>query len=101
MNKEEFISYIATKHNCTKVEAERVIKIFTSSIISSLEEGKKVSLMGFGKFYATKMPTREGFNPQTGEVLSIPTYAQVRFSVGQSLKNAVNNEQIKQAKQDK
>ncbi len=90
MNKEELVSYMATKHDCTKVEAERVIKMFVSSITSSLEEGKEVSLIGFGKFYTTKTPAREGRNPKTGHPTSIPAYTQPRFSAGQSLKNAVN-----------
>ena len=32
MNKSEFVNYIAAKNNCTKVEAEKVIDIFTREL---------------------------------------------------------------------
>jgi nucleoid DNA-binding protein len=42
MNKGNFVSYIADKHNCTKIEAEKVVDMFTSSIIGALGKGEDV-----------------------------------------------------------
>ena len=53
MNKQQFISYIASEHNCTKTEAEKVIDMFTSSVIGSLGQGKEISLVGFGSFVSS------------------------------------------------
>ena len=91
MNKKDFIAYISDKHTITKAEAEKTIDMFTSSVMSALGEGNEVSLIGFGNFSVSKVPARAGRNPQTGAVIQIPAYNQVRFKVGQKMKDAVNN----------
>ena len=90
MNKQEFIDHIASQHKCTKVEAEKAIDIFTSSVINALGEGKEISLIGFGSFSVNKVEAREGRNPRTGDALKIAAYNQPKFKVGQKLKDAVN-----------
>jgi len=91
MKKSDFITYISEKHTTTKVEAEKVIDMFTSSIMGALGEGNEVSLIGFGNFSVSKVAARAGRNPRTGEVVQVPAYNQVRFKVGQKMKDAVNN----------
>ena len=90
MNKQEFIDHIAKQHNCTKVDAEKAIDIFTSSVIDALGEGKEISLIGFGNFSVSKIAARSGRNPRTGEALKIAAYNQPKFKVGQKLKDACN-----------
>ena len=90
MNKSELMNHIADEHSITKIEAEKVIDRFTSSIISALSKGKEISLMGFGNFSVSKVAARAGRNPRTGETIQIAAYNQPRFKVGQKLKNAVN-----------
>lgn len=90
MNKENFVSYIADKHNCTKAEAERVVDMFTSSVVGALGSGNEVSLVGFGNFSVSEVAARPGRNPRTGEVIQIKAYKQPKFKVGQKLKDACN-----------
>ena len=90
MNKSELMNHIADEHSITKIEAEKVIDRFTSSIISALSKGNEISLMGFGNFSVSKVAARAGRNPRTGETIQIAAYNQPRFKVGQKLKNAVN-----------
>lgn len=90
MNKGEFVSYIAEKNSCTKAEAERVIDMFTSSVVSALGKGKDVTLVGFGNFSVTKVAARAGRNPRTGEAIKIAAYKQPKFKAGQKLKDACN-----------
>lgn len=90
MNKGDFVSFIAEKHNCTKVEAEGVIDMFTSSVISALGKGNIVSLVGFGNFSVSKVAARAGRNPRTGDKIQIAAYNQPKFKVGQKLKDACN-----------
>lgn len=90
MNKHEFIDHIASKHGCTKKEAEKAIDIFTSSVINALGEGKEIVLVGFGHFSISKVAERKGRNPRTGAELRIAPYNQPKFKVGQKLKDAVN-----------
>jgi len=90
MNKGNFVSYIADKNNCTKAEAERVVDMFTSSVIGALGEGNDVSLVGFGSYSVSQVAARPGRNPRTGETIQIKAYKQPRFKVGQKLKDACN-----------
>lgn len=90
MNKQEFIDHIASQHNCTKVEAEKTIDVFTSSVIDAIGQGKGISLVGFGNFGVSKVAARKGRNPRTGDALQIAAYNQPKFKVGQKLKDAVN-----------
>lgn len=90
MNKSEFVKHIANQQNITEDEANKVIDIFTSSIMSALAEGNEIQLVGFGNFSVADVAARAGRNPKTGEVLEIKAYKQPRFKVGQKLKDAVN-----------
>lgn len=90
MNKGNFVSYIADKHDCTKAEAERVIDMFTSSVINALGDGNDISLVGFGSFSVSQVAARAGRNPRTGEQIKIAAYKQPKFKVGQKLKDACN-----------
>ena len=90
MNKGDFITYISEKHSISKVEAEKVIDMFTSSAMGALGDGNAISLVGFGNFSVSKVAARDGRNPQTGATIKIPAYNQVRFKVGQKMKDAVN-----------
>jgi DNA-binding protein HU-beta len=90
MNKSEFVKHVANQHNITQDEANKVIDIFTSSVISALGEGNEIQLVGFGNFSVADVAARPGRNPKTGEVLQIAAYKQPRFKVGQKLKDAVN-----------
>jgi DNA-binding protein HU-beta len=90
MNKSEFVKHISTIHNCTHIEAEKVLDMFVSSAISALGEGNEISLVGFGNFSVSKVEARAGRNPRNGEAIEISARNQVKFKVGKTLKDAVN-----------
>lgn len=90
MNKAEFVNHIAGHYQCTKVEAEKAIDMFTSSVIDAIGQGKEISLIGFGNFSVSKVAARTGRNPRTGAALKIAAYNQPKFKVGQKLKDAIN-----------
>jgi len=101
MNKSEFVDYIAKQHSCTKVDADKAINMFTDSVINALGEEKEISLVGFGKFYSSKVAARAGRNPKTGEPLTIGAYVQPKFSGGEKLKSACNKDKISTPKAKK
>lgn len=88
MNKEEFMGYISGQHKCTKKEGNRIIDLFTTSVIEAM--GEEVSLAGFGIFSVNKLAARKGRNPRTGEGLDIAAHNQPRFKAGEKLKKACN-----------
>ncbi len=90
MNKSDFVRHIAEQHGCTKVEAEKTVDMFTSSVIDAISKGNEISLIGFGSFSVSKVAARTGRNPRTGDALKIAAYNQPKFKVGQKLKDAVN-----------
>ena len=90
MNKTEFVKHIAQQHSCSQVEADKIINMFTSSVIDALSKGNEISLIGFGNFTVSKVAARTGRNPKTGDALKIAAYNQPKFKVGQKLKYAVN-----------
>ncbi len=90
MNKSQFITHISEQHSCTKIEAEKVIDMFVSSVTDALGKGEEISLVGFGNFSVSKIAAREGSNPRTGAALKIAAYNQPKFKAGQKLKDAVN-----------
>ena len=90
MNKVDFVDHIAELHNCTKTEAEKIINMFTSSVINAISKGHEISLIGFGNFTISEAEARAGINPKTKEPIQIAARKQVRFKVGQKLKDACN-----------
>lgn len=91
MNKQEFVTFIASQHSCTKVEAEKTIDMFTSSVIEAMKQGNKIKFIGFGQFYTTKVKARTGRNPRNGQPVDIPVQTLAKFSAGQKLKDACND----------
>ena len=91
MNKQEFRTHIANQHDCTKVEAEKAIDMFTSSVIDAVGQGNEISLIGFGRFSTTKIAARGGRNPRSGEAIQIKAYTQPKFKAGLKLKKACNS----------
>ena len=90
MNKGDFIKFISENNNCTQGMAEKVINMFTSSVIDAISKGNEISLIGFGSFSVQRVEAREGRNPRTGDALKIAAYNQPKFKVGQKLKDAGN-----------
>ena len=90
MNKSTFVAHMAKQHKCTQAEAEKALDMFVSSVTGALAEGNEVSLIGFGNFSVSKVESRAGRNPRTGEAIQIKAYNQPKFKVGKKLKDACN-----------
>jgi DNA-binding protein HU-beta len=64
--------------------------MFASSVINAIGQGNEIALVGFGKFYITKINVRTGRNPKNGQPVNIPEQTLAKFSAGQKLKDACN-----------
>lgn len=58
MNKADFVKHVAEQHQCTQIEAEKTIDMFTSSVIDAIGKGNEISLIGFGNFSVSKVAAR-------------------------------------------
>jgi DNA-binding protein HU-beta len=90
VNKSELIEHIAQQAEISKLAAERAVDAMVAAVKSSLRQGKEVTVVGFGTFYAGSRAARTGRNPRTGEALSIAAARVPKFRAGKALKDAIN-----------
>lgn len=90
MNKAELIEQVAEKTGKTKKEASIAVDSVFQTIAEALQEGEKVTLIGFGNFEVRERAARKGRNPQTGEEIQIKASKVPAFKPGKQLKDAVN-----------
>ena len=89
MNKADIIDKISTEAEITKVQAEVALSSILDAVTGALQDGEKVTLVGFGSFSVTERAERIGRNPQTGAELKIAASSSVKFAAGKELKEAV------------
>jgi DNA-binding protein HU-beta len=89
MNKTEFIGAVAEKAGLSKVDAKKAVDAFIRTVESTVAQGKKVSLLGFGSFSVTEKAARKGVNPKTKESINIPARKAVKFKAGADLAKVV------------
>lgn len=89
MNKGELVDVIAQKASVTKKDAELILDATLETIIESVSNGDKISLVGFGSFEKRHRKARDGRNPQTGETIKIPATDVPGFSAGKGFKERV------------
>ena len=89
MNKGELVDKIAEKASVTKKQADAVLTAAMETIMDTVSEGQKVTLVGFGSFEPRERKAREGRNPKTGEAMEIPATKVPAFSAGKLFKDKV------------
>lgn len=90
MNKAELINQVATSTGLSKTDASKAVTSVIESIQTSLQNGEKVTLMGFGTFETTERQARKGRNPRTGVELMIPAKKVAKFKAGAKFITQVN-----------
>ena len=87
--KTELVDDIATLTGVDKATIRSVLLAHTRAITTAVENGKTVRLSGLGTFKHSKRKAMTVRNPQTGQTYSMAETNTVRFSVSQTLKDAV------------
>ncbi len=90
MNKADLVNSLSTKTGLTKTKSNEVVDAIVSTITEALQNGEKVTLVGFGTFTTSKKEARKGRNPKTGETLEIPAKTVAKFKAGTELTKSVN-----------
>ena len=72
MNKADLVNLVAARTELTKTDVSLVVDAAIETIVDSVVEGKKVSILGFGSFEPRDRSARQGLNPKTGEKIAIP-----------------------------
>lgn len=89
MNKTELVAFVAEKTELSKKDAQVALEAVIEGISTSLQDGDKVSLPGFGSFDVRERAARKGVNPATGKPMDIPASKSVGFKVGKQLKESL------------
>ncbi len=98
MNKAELIDHIAETAGITKTQAGGAMDAFTSGVVSALQSGDSVTLVGFGTFSVSERAARNGRNPQTGEVIKIKARRVPKFKAGKGFSDGISETKKKGAK---
>lgn len=89
MNKSELIDAIAQRAGLTKVQAKSAIEGYHEAVATTLAEGKRVEILGFGTFSVAERSERTGRNPKTGEALVIKAKKVAKFKPGKELSGKI------------
>ena len=87
--KTELVDDIATLTGVDKATIRSVLLAHAQAIATAVENGKTVRLSGLGTFKHSKRKAMTVRNPKTGQTYSMAETNTVRFSVSQTLKDAV------------
>lgn len=92
MNKTALIQEMSKKTDMPKKDVERVLNAFWECIETSLINGEKVQLTGFGTFDVKRKGPRPGRNPKKPEIeIMIPAANVPCFKPGKYLKESLNS----------
>jgi DNA-binding protein HU-beta len=89
MNKADLVNLVAIRTEQTKTDVAQVVDALIDTIVDSVVEGKKVSILGFGSFERRERSARQGLNPKTGEKIKIEAKSVPAFTAGKLFKDRV------------
>lgn len=92
MTKAELIDKVALDYTTlTRREIEILINTIFDSIKETLGRGDKIEIRGFGSFRLRHRREREGRNPKTGAVVTVPPKKVPFFKAGKELRALVDH----------
>lgn len=89
MTKADLVNKIAEKTGLSKVASEKALNAFLASVKDVLLSESKLTITGFGTFAVKTRQKRNGRNPRTGAVITIPEAKVVKFLPGRKLKDTI------------
>lgn len=70
-------------------DARDLLNVILDEITLALSRQQRVALIGFGTFEVRPHAARQGRNPKTGELMTIPACNGVHFKPGKALKDRI------------
>ena len=89
MNRNDLITKISTKLDCTKNDAELFIRAYEEVLIDGLARGEKIRIFGVGTLSVIEVPDKNALNPQNGEKIVVKAHNKVKFKVAKEVKQKV------------
>jgi DNA-binding protein HU-beta len=91
VNKRDLIKKIARDERLTNIQACRALDAFLDGVQSSLIQGDRVTLVGFGTFATSQRKARLVRDPRTGGTMEIAARRVARFAPGLHFRLAMQN----------
>jgi integration host factor subunit alpha len=91
MTKADIVERIYEKVGFSKKESAELVELVFDILKSTLEQGDKIKIAGFGNFVVKEKADRRGRNPQTGEEIVITARKVLTFKPSQVLKASINS----------
>jgi integration host factor subunit beta len=93
MTKSELIDRLAdVQQHLAHLDVELGVKSILEQMSSSLSNGERIEIRGFGSFSLHHRAPRMGRNPKTGEAVALPGKHVPHFKPGKSLRDRVDNQ---------
>jgi len=89
VNKKDLVGKIASDAQLTRAQAARALNALIEGIQTTLAEGNRVTLSGFGTFGVSHRKARRVRNPQNGKPLEISERKVPHFAAADELKVAI------------
>jgi len=93
MTKADLVENVYLKTGFSKKESADIVEMVFDLMKTTLENGEKIKIAGFGNFVVKDKATRRGRNPQTGDEIKITSRRILTFKPSQVLKGAINGEE--------
>src|ERR1044072_1147555 len=90
MTKADIVEALYEKVGFSKKDAADLVELVFDQIKSTLSQGQKIKISGFGNFVVREKRSRVGRNPQTGQSIEISARRVLTFRPSQVLRAEVN-----------
>lgn len=91
MTKADIVEALYEKVGFSKKEAADVVELVFGTLKTTLSNGQKIKISGFGNFVVREKRSRVGRNPQTGQSIEITARRVLTFRPSQVLRSEVNS----------
>ena len=91
MTKADIVETLYEKVGLSKKEAADLVELVFDTLKTTLAQGNKVKISGFGNFVVREKRSRVGRNPQTGQSIEISARRVLTFRPSQVLRTEVND----------
>ena len=71
-------------------DAELAVKVILDSMATTLSNGDRIEIRGFGSFALNYRPPRMGRNPKSGDKVQVPAKYVPHFKAGKELRERVD-----------
>lgn len=90
MTKADLIENVYLTTGFSKKESAAIVEMVFDLMKTTLENGEKIKIAGFGNFVVNEKAARRGRNPQTGDEIEISARKILTFKPSQVLKSLLN-----------